>query len=372
MNKKIFLLLLISVFIIGLSTNVLAQSVFDDVLGALAGDRFDIKETYDKYGGFIDFFIYVIIFVGISQFALVKHFKGPGGKAVIIGVAIALSLGAAYWGSANNFRLIKLGVLAVGIVTIILIYALYKCLSFIYHPDIGFSRKIYGIATSVVLVWFLLQGADSKLTAALTDLPKIGRLINALISVLLVIAIIGVVTLIAGAFKGATRTLDTAASKAVRPLKSMGRALPKTRKAIKERAAEKSVEKGEIKKERGMKKTLSDLEKRFGNLIKGKKTANSWERIKKDTLKLSDELKKLEGLEKEEASLEQLKGISENGAKLIQAEAGFLKNFEVLIGAIFEEAEKNTPASLTNARLYSKDAKKILNQLIKINRKQKR
>ena len=67
MDKKIILLLLISIFIIS-STIVLAEeNVIENVLSAIAGDKFDITSIYNKYGMFIDLVIYLLIFLGINS-----------------------------------------------------------------------------------------------------------------------------------------------------------------------------------------------------------------------------------------------------------------------------------------------------------------
>ena len=82
MNKKLLLLTIISLFLIS-SIGVYAaeDSILDSVFGALAGDSFDMTEFYGKYSNFVDFLLYLILFIGIAQMTLGKRFEGRGGKA---------------------------------------------------------------------------------------------------------------------------------------------------------------------------------------------------------------------------------------------------------------------------------------------------
>ncbi len=59
-------------------------NILDDVLSPFGG--IDIAATYDQYAGVIDFVIYAILFVGISQATIGTRFQGRGGKAVVTAV----------------------------------------------------------------------------------------------------------------------------------------------------------------------------------------------------------------------------------------------------------------------------------------------
>ncbi|MFC1606834.1 hypothetical protein ACFL47_02595 [Candidatus Latescibacterota bacterium] len=66
-------------FIIGLLLFVVpvSASVVDDLFSPF--DGVDFSQTYDQYSSIIDFIIYAIMFVGISQATLGKRFEGKGG-----------------------------------------------------------------------------------------------------------------------------------------------------------------------------------------------------------------------------------------------------------------------------------------------------
>src|SRR3989338_243363 len=99
-QKKLFLLMLI-IFVI--NSAVLAQEerpfqdVISEVLDPIAGRGFDLAEIYGKYGMFIDFVIYLVLFIGIAQATLMKHFEGTGGKTVVVVVGIMLAVGLTVW-----------------------------------------------------------------------------------------------------------------------------------------------------------------------------------------------------------------------------------------------------------------------------------
>jgi len=54
----------------------------------------DISNTYDLYHYWVDFFLFLAVFVSISKFTLGRRFGGREGKAlsVVVGLALALSL----------------------------------------------------------------------------------------------------------------------------------------------------------------------------------------------------------------------------------------------------------------------------------------
>ncbi|MBD3310651.1 hypothetical protein GF351_05520 [Candidatus Woesearchaeota archaeon] len=67
------------------------RQVFDEI-GVV-----NIAQTYELYWPFIDFVLFLVIFIGLAQATLGERFKGSGGKAVIIGLGIALSIGMTVW-----------------------------------------------------------------------------------------------------------------------------------------------------------------------------------------------------------------------------------------------------------------------------------
>lgn len=89
-----------------------SSSLIDEALAPFGG--LDIARTYDAYSSFIDFAIYAILFVGISQATLGKRFEGRGGKAVVSAVGLVLALGLSISEKTLGFNLRSFGPLAAG------------------------------------------------------------------------------------------------------------------------------------------------------------------------------------------------------------------------------------------------------------------
>jgi len=98
-------------------------SLIDDVLAPFGG--IDISSTYDAYSSFIDFVIYAILFVGISQATLGKRFQGRGGKAVVSAIGMVLALGLAISERTLGFNLRSFGPLAAGLFIFLVGFCLY-------------------------------------------------------------------------------------------------------------------------------------------------------------------------------------------------------------------------------------------------------
>ncbi len=100
----------------------------------------DIATTYQSHGVLIDFVIYVVIFTGLTRFVFSKRFPDRGGRAITIGVAIALSAGMAVFSSQTGFRLGNLGSIAA-----ILLLALFGVLIFALVKHLGGHTANSGI-----------------------------------------------------------------------------------------------------------------------------------------------------------------------------------------------------------------------------------
>lgn len=72
----------------------------------------DIAHVYSQYSGIIDFFLFLILFVGIARVTLEKRFEGRGGKAVIVGIGLTLALGLSITESRFGFNISSLGGIA--------------------------------------------------------------------------------------------------------------------------------------------------------------------------------------------------------------------------------------------------------------------
>lgn len=121
---KLFNLLLIFLLILPVA---FAANVISDILDPLIGGL-GLPGLYNKYTSFIDFTLYLILFLGIARAALEKQFKGRAGKAIIVALGIAFAFALAVWESEQNWNLSKLGPLVATLFILILVYSLYLLL----------------------------------------------------------------------------------------------------------------------------------------------------------------------------------------------------------------------------------------------------
>ncbi len=101
-----------------------------DIYGWLyAWQRIDFGSFYMRAAGFVDFFVYLLIFLGLAQFTFARLYEGRSGKAVAIGVGTALAIGAVVAESMFGFNLGSLAPIAVILIIILLgivVFMLFK------------------------------------------------------------------------------------------------------------------------------------------------------------------------------------------------------------------------------------------------------
>ncbi|MBI3051090.1 hypothetical protein HYY74_01395 [Candidatus Woesearchaeota archaeon] len=116
--SKIFFHALIT---LALAVPVLAQGPAD-LIGPFS--NFNIGGIYDKFGLFIDFLLYTALFVGVSKFALEKHFESTPAVPIVIGLVLAIS--TSVFAYRVGFRIVNLGPYALLVGLAMLIIAVYQ------------------------------------------------------------------------------------------------------------------------------------------------------------------------------------------------------------------------------------------------------
>lgn len=89
-NKKRILVFLLLLTCLLASMALAKKNVVDALLDPVAG--LDITGTYERHSSVIDFLLYLILFVGVTQSKLSKRFTGRGGRAVVIAVGLILAI----------------------------------------------------------------------------------------------------------------------------------------------------------------------------------------------------------------------------------------------------------------------------------------
>ena len=111
-NKKRTMILISFMFFLGLASFVSAD-LLTEILSPFETTNF--SDIYDSYSSIIDFIIYLILFVGLSQVTIGKRFEAKGGKAVVVAIGLVLAIGLTISESYMGFNLRSFGPLAAAI-----------------------------------------------------------------------------------------------------------------------------------------------------------------------------------------------------------------------------------------------------------------
>ncbi|RKX19119.1 MAG: hypothetical protein DRP35_08210 [Candidatus Zixiibacteriota bacterium] len=117
----------------------------------------DIASTYQQNYLFIDFVIYLLIFVGLSKFVFSKRFSGNGGKAISVGVGLILSLSMSVFSYTTGFSIGSFGPIAA-----IILMLLVGMLLFGFIRQIGGNTVNSGIGAFIV-TYFLMRSVTPEI-----------------------------------------------------------------------------------------------------------------------------------------------------------------------------------------------------------------
>lgn len=110
-KRRIMILVFFVIFLC--SVSLASASLFAELLSPFETTNF--SDIYDTYYSIIDFIIYTVLFVGLSQVTIGKRFESRGGKAVVIAIGLVLAIGLAISETYIGFNLRSFGPLAAAI-----------------------------------------------------------------------------------------------------------------------------------------------------------------------------------------------------------------------------------------------------------------
>ncbi|MBT4825047.1 hypothetical protein HN695_00470 [Candidatus Woesearchaeota archaeon] len=152
--KKLIMPLLFVAIITIFAPMIFAQlNVLDELFSNVIGPNFSVMDLLQKYGAFIEFVLYAILFIGIAEASLgrVQTFQGRGGKAVISVVGIMLAVSLAWFGEKNNFHIYNFGPLAGFLLVVIVFMAVYALIKGMVGVDgFGWQQKAFATALAIV------------------------------------------------------------------------------------------------------------------------------------------------------------------------------------------------------------------------------
>ena len=126
MLKKVVLWFSLVLILMNLAS---AQYYYDQSFGLFSFNGIDdILNIYELNSGWIDFFIFLTIFLGLSQAVFGEsHFKKQS-KTLSIGLSLALSFGLVIWERNTGLSLLTLGPLAFLIILLLVFYVIFSIL----------------------------------------------------------------------------------------------------------------------------------------------------------------------------------------------------------------------------------------------------
>ncbi|MEK7993190.1 MAG: hypothetical protein AAB403_05235 [Planctomycetota bacterium] len=107
-----------------------------------------LSQIYDQYSVFIDFLLYLVIFLGVAKWSLESRFPGRAGKALTIGVGTALALSLSLAESSFSFSIKSFGIVAVVVLLLLVGIVLFQL-----ARNVGFSAFM-AVLAALVLIYF--------------------------------------------------------------------------------------------------------------------------------------------------------------------------------------------------------------------------
>lgn len=244
-RKKIFLPLSLLFIFVLFSSFVIAQQdgILDSILGVFG--NVNIPELYGKYGTFIDFLIYLTIFIGVAQFTLGKRFEGRGGKAIIIGMGLALAIALSLTQNQFGFSIASFGPVAAAILLLVL-----GIMLFVMIKSAGMNASGSG-AIAIVVVFLLVQALVPNFFEWMSRTKYANIIYGAMWIAIVWAIIVGVGAMMKGIGGG------------VRGVREGGKDVIRAMKGEEEAEDEVDEETKEIEKEREVSKALGRIGKKF-------------------------------------------------------------------------------------------------------------
>ncbi|MBL1214670.1 MAG: hypothetical protein D8M61_15115 [Ignavibacteriae bacterium] len=103
-------MILVYVLIFVCLTSFVSANLLTEILSPFETTNF--SDIYNSYYSIIDFIIYSVLFIGLSQVTIGKRFDSRGGKAVVVAIGLVLAIGLVISESYIGFNLRSFGPLA--------------------------------------------------------------------------------------------------------------------------------------------------------------------------------------------------------------------------------------------------------------------
>lgn len=129
LSKKV---VLISILLVLLLNSASAQYYYDQTFDNYSflspGGLDDVLYLYEIYSGWIDFFLFLLIFLGLTQAVFQGSHLSSQAKPLSIGISLALSFALVSWERYNGVTLLSFGPIALLIFLLLLFFVIFEFL----------------------------------------------------------------------------------------------------------------------------------------------------------------------------------------------------------------------------------------------------
>lgn len=206
MRKRYLLLIVVLLAAVFASQATAQGNLLDLVFEPFKG--FDLAKAYEDYSQVIDFFLYLIIFIGIAKVTLGRLFSGRGGKAVTIGMGLVLALSLSIMEAQMNFNLKAFGPIAAFIFILLVGASLFLAIK---HTGFGISGSA---SVAFVIMYISFSAVTPNVYNWLTSKMPLIRI------VFIIALIMAVWQLISSIWPRGEKTLAKAAFSARKPIET--------------------------------------------------------------------------------------------------------------------------------------------------------
>ena len=154
----------------------------------------DIQATYHAYSQVIDFFIYLLIFIGLAMFVFEQRFPGRAGKFLIVGIGTALAISLSVTEQRLGFNLQSFGPVA-GIMVLFLVGLI--LFNLIHRQNVG------TINSAVIVLLMVYIGMGAFMPSFLDWVDQNIPLLHLVVAMALAFAMIRLLLHFLGKVKGA-------------------------------------------------------------------------------------------------------------------------------------------------------------------------
>src|SRR3989344_1072898 len=223
------------IMLIALAANVYAQeeNLLERVLKPF--ENINIATTYEVYWVFIDFVLYLLLFMGLTRIAFSKFTEKSGGGLVSNVIAIIFAIGMAVAGKEFDFRIGHFGSYIVLAFLAIIAYGLY---SLLHYAGLYGNKLATGFV--ILIVYGVITGVSPAFYNWLKESSTAGGVIDGVLALALVIGIILVFWGVFGLWPGGG--IKAAGSTTAGTIHDVKEAAGKVKKEI---VGERTVEKDE-------------------------------------------------------------------------------------------------------------------------------